>query len=177
GTQGVLALSADSKWILTGSDSSSNESLHSALLWSAENLDAAPAKLTAHSAEVSAVAFSPAIELINVRIATGDVIGNVCLGKYKPAGATWQVSQRLAGHTAGYPITVLSFTPDGHRILSASQDRTVMVHDTASGELLPLTLRHQGGLKGMALSRDGSLVLTLCSPAKNTCRVSVWELA
>src|SRR6185295_15053543 len=94
GTQGVLALATDSKWVLTGSDLASGESLHGALLWSVENLDAAPSKLAAHPAEVSAIAFSPTGELSKMAVATGDVLGNVCLWRYQQTGKTWQVSQR-----------------------------------------------------------------------------------
>src|SRR5262249_23580776 len=89
----------------------------------------------------------------------------------------WEPSSRLTGHAAGYPITAIAFTPDGKSVLTAAQDRTVLVHSVASGQLLPLTLRHQGGVKAMQLSRDGSRAITLCSLAKGNYGVSAWDLA
>jgi WD40 repeat protein/serine/threonine protein kinase len=174
GTQGVLALSQDGKWILTGSDSDASGQ-QGALLWTADDPGQQPVRLAAHPGDVSAVAISPGSELAAIGIATGDVLGNVRLWRYQ--GGTWQVRGRPEGHSAGYPITAISFSPDGRRLFTASQDRSVMVHDTGTGDLLPLSLRHQGGVKAMQIARDGSRALTLCMLSKDSYRVGVWDLA
>lgn len=176
GTQGVLALSPDGRWILTGSDARGAGTQQGALLWDADQAEQSPTLLAGHPAEVSAVAFSPAKETASLEIATGDVLGNVRLWRFQPGNRTLQLLSRLPGHAAGYPITAIGFTPDGRRVLTAAQDRTVMTHDVATGQPLPLVLRHSGGVKALEISRSGAVALTLCSLGKGAYRVSAWDL-
>jgi WD40 repeat protein len=52
-----------------------------------------------------------------------------------------------------------------------------MLHDVATGQLLPMILRHQGGVKGLQISRDGRLAVTMCPLGNGRHRVSAWDLA
>ncbi len=174
GTLSVLALSAGGEWIATGSDADSRQRQQGALLWSAADAQAPPIPLTAHPGEVSAAAFSPDPAGAALRVATGDVLGHVRLWRQQPGGG-WQATA-IKGHAAGYPITALKFTADGRRLLTASQDRSVLLHDAHTGETLPLALRHKGGVKALDISRDSRRALTLSAPAKGVYRVSLWDL-
>ena len=174
GTLSVLALSAGGQWIVTGSDTGGPGQQQGALLWSAADAASPPISLTAHPGEVSAAAFSHDPEGPELRIATGDVLGHVRLWRQQ-AGGGWQ-STAIKGHAAGYPITAVKFTPDGRRLLTASQDRSVLVHDALTGQARPLSLRHKGGVKGLDVSQDSQRALTLSSPSKGVYRVSLWDL-
>lgn len=57
------------------------------------------------------------------------------------------------------PITSVSWSPDGKRLLTASQDGTARVWAAATGEQL-LRLDHEGPLKFAFWSPDGSQILT-----------------
>jgi WD40 repeat protein len=131
--------------------------------------------LGGHPGEISAAAFSASRDLATLRIATGDVLGNVRLWHYQTSDQTWR-SIPVRGHVGGYPITAIKFTPDG-RLLTASQDRSVLVHDGTSGDVLPPALQHKGGVKALDVSSDGRRALTLSSPSTGVSRVSLWDLA
>lgn len=60
---------------------------------------------------------------------------------------------RLRGHTR--PVNGVVFSPDGRRLASASNDRTIKLWNTMTGEEL-FTLRgHNSGVLSVAVSPDG----------------------
>jgi WD40 repeat protein len=63
-----------------------------------------------------------------------------------------------------------AFSPDGTRVVTASEDNTARVWDAATGKLLTL-LQHQGGVLSAAFSPDGTRVVT--ASADNSARA--WE--
>jgi WD40 repeat protein len=62
-------------------------------------------------------------------------------------------------------------TPDGARILTASDDKTVRIWDAKSGKLLQTLKGHAGKVYSVALSPDGKRILT--SAADKTVRI--WD--
>ncbi|MCC6493871.1 MAG: protein kinase, partial [Pirellulales bacterium] len=170
GTLGTLALSRDGRWLATGSDKTD------ALLWTTDKLAAPAARLTLHAADVASAAVYAPAGGESVWIATGDVLGGLRLFRFDPLASAARLVHSLSGHAQGYAITGIAFTPDGRRVLSASQDHTVLMHDTATGERLPTVLKHADSIRAMDVSADGAEAVTLCSPAKDTYRITLWEL-
>ncbi|HLZ31917.1 MAG TPA: BTAD domain-containing putative transcriptional regulator [Chloroflexota bacterium] len=65
---------------------------------------------------------------------------------------------RLTGHSGR--VLAVVFSPDGHRLATASQDGTARVWDAMSGQQ-QLTLRgHTGAVNAVAFSPDGRLIAT-----------------
>jgi WD40 repeat protein/serine/threonine protein kinase/DNA-binding SARP family transcriptional activator len=74
------------------------------------------------------------------------------------AGVNLEEQFALIGHTSG--VYGLAFTPDGQRLVTAGEDGTAKVWDTASGrELLVLTAQPQG-LLDVAITQDGNYLAT-----------------
>jgi len=171
GTLGVLALSSDGRWLLTGSDTTD------AQLWRADDPSIPAVRLSGHPGEIAAAGFAATSDSERPRIVTGDVLGNVKVWSYDPASKAARSDLNLAGHTQGYGITAVAFTTGGRRVLSACQDHTVLAHDAVSGERLPLILRHPDSVRAMQVSADGTRAITISSPKKDHYRVSLWDLA
>jgi WD40 repeat protein len=67
--------------------------------------------------------------------------------------ATGTLVRTLAGHSAA--VSCVTFSADGTRIASVSDDDTIKLWETATGQEL-LTLKgHTPGLLGVAFSPDG----------------------
>ena len=68
-------------------------------------------------------------------------------------------AQILGGHS-GY-VTAVAWSPDGHHILTASNDGTARIWDTTTGDnTLTLTLTHTDWVRAVAWSPDGHHILT-----------------
>jgi WD40 repeat protein len=83
--------------------------------------------------------------------------------------ATGRVLLRLTGHTD--MVGDIAFSPDGRRLASGSQDRTVKLWDTARGEEV-FTLRgHTQAVYRVAFSPDGNLLAS----GSNDFTVRIWD--
>ncbi|GAB4552586.1 MAG: hypothetical protein OHK0023_20800 [Anaerolineae bacterium] len=76
----------------------------------------------------------------------------------------------LTGHLKA--VTACFFTPDGGRVVSASEDGTLRLWDVASGAILKVIEAHQRAVTAMALHPEGKHAAT--GSADQT--VKVWEL-
>jgi tetratricopeptide (TPR) repeat protein len=75
----------------------------------------------------------------------------------------------LRGHTNG--VFSVAYSPDGHRLASASDDMTVKVWDAATGQET-LTLKgHTGPVSGVAFSPDGLHLASGCEDQT----VKIWD--
>ena len=70
--------------------------------------------------------------------------------------AGWHMS--LGGHERS--VSSAAFSPDGSRIVTASQEKTARIWDTATGKQLQVLRGHEAGLWTVVFSPDGSRVLT-----------------
>lgn len=167
GRAAALAVSADNKWLMTGSEDTKvgQENRYSAKVWSVDTRELA-FELTGetakgyrgHLSEVTAVAFSP-----NGQLAlTGDVRGRVIVWDLK----TRTIKHDLEGHSPRFKISAVAFLSDGSRALTASFDKTVAQWDIATGQEIPGSiLRHddavtdlkvrKGDRQAVTTSRDG----------------------
>lgn len=102
--------------------------------------------LTGHKYDVWAVAFSPD----GKRLASG--------GFNEGAVRIWDISTGealiLEGHTAA--IEGLAFHPNGEWLATASDDFTMKIWDTATGELLREVVDFQDVVDGVAFNSDGT---------------------
>lgn len=169
GTLGTLAVSPDGRWLLTGSKTTD---VH---LWRLDDLSASPQLLGGHKGDVAAAAFSPLDDSSQSKIVTGDVLGNVWLWNLETRSGAVRAEGQLTGHSSGYGITGIEFTPDGRRVFSASQDHTVLVHDAITRERASLVLRHPGSVRAMDLSADGRFIATLTVQGKDQQRAVLWD--
>ena len=58
------------------------------------------------------------------------------------------------------PVTSVAFSPDGTRLVSGSDDKTVKHWDVSSGQLIRTLEGHSDRVKSVAFSPDGSRVLS-----------------
>ncbi len=73
------------------------------------------------------------------------------------------------GHSAR--VTSCALSEDGSRALSASDDKTLRVWDTASGECLYTLKGHSKEVRGCSLSADGHLAFSISTDS----RVILWD--
>lgn len=84
-----------------------------------------------------------------------------------PGGA---LIRTLEGHAGR--VTALAATPDGHLVVSGSDDHLVKVWDLESGEEVHTLVGHEGWVNAVVLTRDGRRVLS----GSNDCTVRIWDL-
>lgn len=162
GRSAALALSHDSKLLLTGSDKEKTKETWTAKLWSTETKTLLKT-LSGHSHEVTAVAVSPDDSLLF----SGDANG---------AGMLWdattgELRHKLRSHTR--KVTAATFLPDGSRLLTASNDKTVSQWDVATGrEEVKLALKHPDAVLSMAVLPGHRQALTSCADNQ----VRLWDL-
>ncbi len=70
-------------------------------------------------------------------------------------------------------VNHIEFSPDGQRVVTASNDNTAKVWEVASGKLLATLAGHEGGVEHAAFSPDGQRVVT----ASDDKTAEVWDTA
>ena len=70
-------------------------------------------------------------------------------------------------------VTSATFSPDGTRVVTASNDKTTRVWDAATGAPIGKPMQHEGWVYSAAFSPDGGRVVT--ASGDNTARV--WDAA
>jgi hypothetical protein len=71
------------------------------------------------------------------------------------------------------PVYSAAFSPDGRRVVTASEDQTAQVWDAATGQAIGTPLRHEGWVTTAAFSPDGRRVVT----ASEDQTAQVWDAA
>ena len=77
----------------------------------------------------------------------------------------------LSGHKK--PVTAAAFSPDGRRIVTASDDQTARLWDTANGEQLHVLSGHTETLNSAVFSPDGQRIVT----ASDDQTARLWDAA
>jgi WD40 repeat protein/serine/threonine protein kinase len=115
----------------------------------------------AHQSEVSAVAVSPDGRLLATASADGTAqIWNLATGapasaplRHVPPSPTDSLDKSEA-------IYSVSFSPDGHRVVTGGEDQTARIWDVHTGHPLGTPMRHDGPVYDVAFSPDGQKILT-----------------
>lgn len=124
---------------------------------------------TIHLADSShALAFSPGGEHLAAGQENGELIV-IAVKEAKPL-------QSMSGHSA--PITaVLWDSEDNGRVLTAGLDGIVLIRLAETGEVIQRIEAHESGVSAMALSPDGSLLVTGAGTNEGYNRSGLYEIA
>ena len=155
GTVNALALSADGKHLVTGSND------RSVIVW-----DAATGKLQrvfqGHLREVTCVAVRPD----NLQVASASDDGSIRLWPLTAA------DENRAVEDATDNLWTVAYTPDGRTFATGGADRTVRVYDTATGKLRHELKGHKGAVTALAFLDPNRL-----ASAGGDRTVKIWDVA
>ncbi|KAL2270157.1 hypothetical protein VTJ83DRAFT_2341 [Remersonia thermophila] len=79
--------------------------------------------------------------------------------------------QTLEGHSSG--VFAIAFSPDGHTLVSGSEETTIRLWDTATGIYQQTLEGHSAAVTAIAFSPDGKI---LASASKDT-TIRLWDIA
>ena len=168
GRSGLLAVSADEKYLATGSEGNGIQ------IWklpdfNQESIPHVIKKLNNHSQPITAICFIP-----GDRVVTGDVSGRMILQEIESGKVIWT----RRDHT----LTISDIAVAGSEplILAASHDKTIGVHSLETGEeLLDRVLKREGPVLSLSVSLDGNQVIasSLAPEAEklNSTTLTVWD--
>jgi WD40 repeat protein len=140
GVHGV-AFSPDSHWLASGWGDGIVR------IWDTSDPASEDSEVTGHAGKVSRVVFLP-----DGRLASAGGVGSK-FGEAKIWDLSTGRAVDLRGHTA--IVEGLACSPDGRRLATGSDDRTIKLWDTTTGEEV-FTLRgHTSGVLSVAFSPDG----------------------
>jgi WD40 repeat protein len=125
-------------------------------------------RLLGHTRPVRAIAFSRD----GTRIATGAEDGSARLWD-AGSGPSTRAAVRVCNGHEGAVETVL-FSSDGRRVVTASRDETVRIWDVETGQDLCTLPAPRDFPRAVALSPDGTLLVTAATPAGAT---RIWGLS
>lgn len=106
---------------------------------------------TAHKGGITAIRFNPAGD----QIATAGMDNSILIWANPPAAMP---AKTLAGHTRW--VRDLAYSPDGTRLVSVSDDRSVRVWNLADGKVLHTLTGHTDWIVGLAVRADGRYAAT-----------------
>ena len=90
-----------------------------------------------------------------------------------PGGTAARVSdvRALKGHAG--KVTALRFTPDGKRLVSAGDDRTIRQWDVTTGKVIAILKGHMAPIIATTITADGKILLSVGQDGS----VLLWDLA